>query len=69
MPSEAALEAVVQALSCNTTIERLDIREGDRNIYPDPRDNEAPWWDGREQVIMELIISALEKTPVSRRSI
>jgi hypothetical protein len=62
LPTEYALEAVVQALSCNTTVERLDIREGDSNLYLEPTEMfEDPWWYGREQVIMELIISGLEK--------
>ena len=36
LPSEYALESVVEALSCNTTVYRLDIREGDTNLYPEP---------------------------------
>ena len=60
LPNEtAALVAVVQALSCNTTVERLDIRQGDENLYPDIL--EDPWWYGRQEVITELLISALEK--------
>ena len=61
--SETELYAFVQALSCNNTVERLDIRDGDRNLYSHllALDDEAPWWSGKQQVIMELLKSALEK--------
>ena len=61
----------MEALSCNTTVYRLDIREGDTNLYLESMEMfEHPWWYGREQVITELIISGLEKkTPVSMRNV
>ena len=60
LPRESALEA----LAFTKTVQRLDIREGDRNLLlgPWPWLNNNLWWDGREQVIMELLKSALENS-------
>ena len=61
-PMESALEAVVEAIKCNNTVEELVIREGDTDLFPQPGrlSNGPPWWDGKEQVIKEAVISALE---------
>ena len=62
LPRESALEALVEAISFNNTVPRLDIRDGDKNFLPGPWPwlNKDPWWDGREEVITELLKSALE---------
>ena len=35
LPSQSALESVVEALDTNTSVNRLDIRKGDTNLYPE----------------------------------
>ena len=58
--SESVLEEVVKVISCNHTVERLDIRDGDKDLLPRPWSNIQPWWNGREEYITELLKSALE---------
>ena len=62
LPMESALEAFVKAITWNKTVVRLDIREGNTNLFLGPWSslNEDPLWDGKELVIMELLKSALE---------
>ena len=61
LPSQYALESVVEALACNTSVYRLDIREGDTNLYPEAMEMlDNQWWYGREQEIADPIISCLQ---------
>ena len=62
MPSEADLEEFVHALSCNNTVERLDIRDGDEFLFPPLWFPGGQWWEGKEEVVTALIKSGLEKT-------
>ena len=59
---KSALEAVVKAITWNKTVVRLDIREGDTNLFLGLwlLLNNDLWWDWREQVITELLKSVLE---------
>jgi hypothetical protein len=62
LPSLYALESVVEALATNTEVYRLDIREGDTNLYPDATEMmEERWWYGRGQIITDLITSGLQR--------
>ena len=51
LPSKSALEEVVEAISCNYTVERLDIRDGDIDLLSMLWNNMQPWWNGREEKI------------------
>ena len=60
--SMSALESVVEANATNTSFTRLDIREGDTNLYPDPMDmSDHKWWYGKEHQIADLIVSCLQR--------
>ena len=58
----SALESVVEAIATNTSVTRLDIREGDTNLIPDrPVMSEQTWWYGKDKQIADLIVSGLER--------
>ena len=62
VPSLAALVAVVEAISNNSTVVRLDI--GDRGMNQvsfDNMRNMTYWWNGKEEKIKELLSYALTK--------
>ena len=62
LPSMSALESVVEAIATNTSVTRLDIREGDTNLIPDgPVMSEQTWWYGKDKQIADLIVSGLER--------
>jgi hypothetical protein len=62
LPSLCALESVVESLATNTSVYRLDICEGDTNLYPKTLDMlQDSWWYGRETYITDLIISGLQR--------
>ena len=62
LPSLSALESVVESLATNTSVTRIDIREGDSNLYPETLDMlQDSWWYGRETYITDLIISGLQR--------
>ena len=63
------MEAVVEAIKCNNTVEELVIREGDTDLFLQPwrLSNEPPWWEGKEHVITEAAISALESNTTIKK--
>ena len=62
LPSLSALESVVESLATNTSVYRLDICEGDTNLYPETLDMlQDSWWYGRETSITDHIISGLQR--------
>ena len=46
LPTESALEAVVEAIKCNKTVVTLVISHGHLDLFPEPwrLSNEPPWW-------------------------
>ena len=60
LPSLSALESVVEAIATNTTVYRLDIREGDTNLYPEEHKRmEDKWWYKKGQLTTNHITSGL----------
>ena len=65
LPSNGALEAVVKAISYNSTVVRLDIGDKDMDLLPFHNLKNIPvWWNGKEEKIKELLSFALARTTV-----